>query len=100
MANPNRIPHKFMPWINVRKKFNLSHADIQMARELGMDPKRIRQPANPDPKQNGRLPLAMYIAGMYEERFGKAEPDDVKSMEELAAEHLARREAKKASQEE
>ena len=97
MANPNRIPHKFMPWINVRKKFNLSHAHIQMARELGMDPKRIRQPANPDPKQPGRLPLTKYIEKLYVERFDKPQPDDIRSMEELAAEHLAKRAAKKAA---
>lgn len=97
MANPNRIPHKFMPWINVRKKFNLSHTHIQMARELGMDPKRIRQPANPDPKQPGRLPLTKYIEKLYVERFDRTQPDDIRSMEELAAEHLARRAAKKAA---
>ncbi|MGB7327512.1 MAG: hypothetical protein WBD31_21730 [Rubripirellula sp.] len=99
MANPNRIPNKFKPWIAIRKKFGLSHTHVQMARELGMDIKRIRQPAKPDPNMPGRLPLNKYIEKLYFDRFEKTEPDDVKSMEDLAAEHMARREAKKAAKE-
>ncbi len=99
MANPKRIPNKFKPWIAVRKKFNLSHAHIQMARELGMDLKRIRQPAKPDMNEPGRLPLNKYIEKLYLERFDKTEPDVVTTMEELAAEHLVRRETKKRAKE-
>ncbi|QDT02767.1 hypothetical protein K227x_11450 [Rubripirellula lacrimiformis] len=100
MANPKRIPNKFKPWITIRKKFGLSHAHVQMARELGMDVKRIRQPAKPDPNMPGRLPLNKYIEKLYFARFDKAQPDEVKTMEDLAAEHLARRAAKKAARDE
>ncbi len=99
MANPNRIPNKFKPWIAIRKKFGLTHAHVQMARELGMDIKRIRQPANPDPNMPGRLPLNKYIEKLYVKRFDKTEPDEVKTMEDLAAEHMMRREAKKSEKE-
>ncbi len=32
---------KYQVWIDARKKFRLSHAHIQMARELGMNPKKF-----------------------------------------------------------
>lgn len=91
-----RIPHKFLPWINARKKFRLSHAHIQMARELGMNPKRFVSPLNPG-QQTGKLPLPQYIESLYEQRFDKRCPDFVRSIEEMAAQHMAQREAKKAA---
>jgi len=30
--------HKMQAWINARKRQQLSHAQVQMARELGMNP--------------------------------------------------------------
>src|SRR6056297_2519134 len=94
MANKKRIPHKFLPWIAARKQHRLSHGHVQMARELGMDPKRLRSPAKPA-NTPGRLPLDQYIEKLYFERFGKTQPDEICSIEQLAADHLARREAKK-----
>lgn len=41
MAKKGFIPQKLRPWIEARKKFKLSHAQIQMARELGMNPKKF-----------------------------------------------------------
>ena len=32
---------KLMAWIDARKRHRLSHAQIQMARELGMNPKKF-----------------------------------------------------------
>ncbi len=90
-----RIPHKYLPWIDARKKFQLSHAHIQMARELGMNPKRFPSMANRK-DQPWKLPLPEFIESLYEERFGKRMPDIVKSMEEFAAEHIERREKRKA----
>ena len=37
---------KYQPWVDTRKRFHLSHAHIQMARELGMNPKRFGGKAN------------------------------------------------------
>ena len=42
MAKKNKIPEKFKVWIDARKKYHLSHAQIQMARELGMNPKKLK----------------------------------------------------------
>ena len=40
MAN-NRIPKKHHPWIEARRRFHLSEAHIQMAWELGLNPKKF-----------------------------------------------------------
>jgi hypothetical protein len=32
---------KTQPWIDARKPYRLSHAHVQMARELGMNPKKL-----------------------------------------------------------
>ncbi|TWU37697.1 hypothetical protein Q31b_44860 [Novipirellula aureliae] len=91
----SRIPHKYQPWIDARKKYRLSHAQIQMARELGMSPKGFRSLANTDNKP-WKAPLPQFIESLYEKKFNKTEPDQILSIEEMAAEHMARREERKA----
>lgn len=94
--NKSRIPHKFLPWIDARKKYCLSHRHVQMARELGMNPKRFANMANTENKP-WKLPLPQYIESLYIERFEKESPDAILTIEEMAAEHMAKREAKKAA---
>jgi hypothetical protein len=36
-----RIPPHLQDWIDARKRHHLSHAHVQMARELGMNPKEL-----------------------------------------------------------
>ena len=36
-----RIPTKLKPWFEARRRFKLSHAHTQMARELGMNPRKL-----------------------------------------------------------
>ena len=95
MAKQARIPHKFLPWIDARKKFRLTDAQIQMARELGLSPKRFGKYADRK-DQPWKLPLAEFIQALYEKQFGKTCPDEVRSMEQLAADHVAKRAARKA----
>ena len=98
MPKKNRIPHKFKRWIDARKKFHLSNAHIQMARELGMNPKRFGSQSN-NKGQPWKLPLPEFIESLYEKKFGKRRPDVVRSMEEMAAQHVAKRAARKAERE-
>ncbi|MGB0596221.1 MAG: hypothetical protein ACPGLY_06000 [Rubripirellula sp.] len=94
MAKKQRIPHKFLPWIDARKKFRLSNAHIQMARELGLSPKRFGSYADRT-NQPWKLPLPEFIEAQYQKQFGKQRPDEVLSMEEIAAAHVAKRAARK-----
>jgi len=80
MPKKGFIPNKLRPWIEARKKYRLSHAQIQMARELGMKPKRFGGWANHKQEQ-WKLPLPEYIEYLYQKRFGKRFPDDVRSLE-------------------
>jgi hypothetical protein len=53
MGKQGRIPEKYQVWIDVRKRFHLAHAHIQMARELGMNPKKFGKLATTS-KNRGR----------------------------------------------
>lgn len=54
-----KIPAKYMPWVEARQRFQLSDAQIQMARELGLNPKKFGGLAYT--KQEPReLPLPQY----------------------------------------
>ncbi len=95
MAKKKRIPHKFHPWIDARKRFKLSDAHIQMARELGLSPKRFGRYADRT-KEPWKLPLSEFIDSLYLKQFGKERPDEVRTMEEIAAAHVDKRAARKA----
>ena len=83
MPKKTKIPAKHQAWISVRKKYHLSHANIQMARELGMNPKKFGKIAN-HKQEPWKAPLPVFIERIYFERFGKKRPDDVKSIEQMA----------------
>lgn len=89
-----RVPHKFLPWIAIRKQYSLTHAEVQMARELGLEPRRFPSYANIK-DQPWKKPLKEFIAELYLKQTGKEQPETVYSMEDLAAQHVARRLAKK-----
>src|SRR4030066_419966 len=44
-----KIPEKYQQWIEARKRFHLSDAHIQMARELGLSPKKFGGLVNTSP---------------------------------------------------
>jgi hypothetical protein len=96
VAKKKRIPHKFQPWIDARNNFKLSAAHIQMARELGLSPKRFGKYANRK-EEPWKLPLKEFIETLYEKQFNRSGPEKVMTIEEMAAEHVAKREAKKAA---
>lgn len=62
-----------------------------MARELGLNPKKLGGIANDD-QDSWKMPLPDYIEHLYRRRFGKAGPDDVRSIERRVKEKRARKE--------
>ena len=48
MAKKKKPNQKMQAWIDARKRHRLSHAQIQMARELGMNPKKLGKKDNHD----------------------------------------------------
>jgi hypothetical protein len=89
------IPNALRPWIEARRRFHLSHAHIQMARELGMNPEKFGKLAN-HRQEPWKAPLPVFIEDLYFRRFGKLKPDNVRSIEEIAAAKRAKKEAKDA----
>jgi hypothetical protein len=82
-SKPPRIPADLQPWIVARKRHHLSHAHVQMARELGMNPKKLGKLDN-HKQEPWKLPLPEFIEELYRKRFGKDRPDTVLSIEERA----------------
>ena len=67
-----RIPSKLQPWFDARQRFRLSHTHIQMARELGLNPRKFGSLANGQ-QEPWKRPLAEFIAHCYREHLGRAE---------------------------
>src|SRR5271170_7881213 len=84
---------KLQPWIQARRKHGLSHAHIQMARELGMNPKKFGKLDN-HRQEPWKAPLPIFIESLYFKRFGRERPDVVRSIEETAATQRAKRHAR------
>lgn len=89
-----RIPEDLQRWIDARKRFHLSHAQIQMARELGMNPRKFGGLAN-HRQEPWKAPLPVFIEYLYQKRFRKDRPDRVLSIEKRARELAAKKAAKR-----
>jgi hypothetical protein len=96
MPNAEFIPQKLRPWIEARKRYHLSHAQVQMARELGMNPKKLGGMAN-HKQEPWKMPLPQFIEHRYQRQFGKKMPGDVRSIETKVAEKSARKKMNKNS---
>lgn len=82
----NRLDPKLQAWVEARRRHHLSHAHVQMARELGMNPTKLGSLDNRR-QQSWKQPLPQFIESLYEKRFGRARPEVVMSVEERAAAH-------------
>lgn len=94
MAKKKKIPDKFQVWIDARKKFHLSNVHIQMAREIGMNPKKFGKLDN-HKQERWKAPLPQFIEKLYFKHFSKARPDTVKSIEQMVKEANRKREQRK-----
>ncbi len=100
-----RIPQNLQVWIDARKRHRFSHAVVQMARELGMNPKKLGALNNHE-QERWKAPLPEFISQLYFRRFGRSQPETVLTLEEIARnqwekkrERRARRAAERASSE-
>lgn len=93
------MPAGLQLWIDARKRFRLSHAHVQMARELGMNPKKLGKLDN-HKQEPWKAPLPEFIELCYSRRFGRTRPERVLSIEQRAAGTAAKKlrtKAKRAS---
>lgn len=93
---PKKLDPKLQAWIDARKRHLLSHAQVHMARELGMNPKKLGKLDNHD-QEPWKVPLPVFIEELYLKRFGKPAPGVVVSIEERARLNAKKKEARRAA---
>ena len=79
---PKAIPPNLQPWFDARRRYNLSHATVQMARELGLNPKKFGSLA--DTKASAwKASLPEFIAHCYYKAYKRHSPEVVRSLEQV-----------------
>jgi hypothetical protein len=71
-------------WMNAKRKYRLTDVQIQMARELGMNPRKFGSLAN-HKQENWKAPLADFIEELYNKRFKKESQTSSKNRGEICA---------------
>jgi hypothetical protein len=96
MGKSKPLPPRLQAWVEARERHRLSHAHLQMARELGLNPAKLGKLDNHQ-QEPWKAPLPQFIEHLYAKQFGRGRPDVVRSIEEAArlaerrrAEHKAR----------
>ena len=91
-------PERLRAWIEARNRFQLSHAHVQMARELGLKTDKLGKLDNHH-HELWKAPLSEFIEELYLKGFGRRRPDEIVSLEERARldvqKEAARREARR-----
>ncbi len=80
---PKPVPPSLQAWIQARRRHHLSHAHVQMARELGMNPKKMGSIDN-HKQEPWKAPLPQFIEDLYLKRFGRERPEVVLTVEQRA----------------
>jgi hypothetical protein len=91
-----KLNQKMQAWIDARKRHRLTHAQVQMARELGMNPGKLGKIDNHN-QEPWKAPLPEFIQMLYLKRFGKPCPDNVVSIEEQCRLDQETKEARRAA---
>lgn len=89
------LSSKYQPWVDAQKRYHLSNEHIQMARELGLNPKKFGGLAN-HKQEPWKAPLPDFIADLYFKRFGRERPEQVKSIEQMVRDQKQKKAEKKA----
>jgi hypothetical protein len=81
-------------WQEAQKRYHLSPTQVQMARELGLNPQKLGKLV-PNRGERWKLPLPRFIEAIYCKRFQRAKPQRVVSLGALWEEEKKRRETKR-----
>ena len=96
MAKRTKKPNpKMQAWIEARKRHHLSHAQVHMARELGMNPAKLGKIDN-HKQEPWKLPLPQFIEELYFKRFGTF-PEAVLSIEERCRRDAVKKEERRVA---
>lgn len=67
---------KLQAWLEAKKKYHLSDMHIQMARELGLNPKKFGGIAN-HKQEVWKAPLPVFLERIYFKRFNRKRPINI-----------------------
>jgi len=81
MSTKKPLAPQAQAWVDARRRHRLSHAQVQMARELGLNPKKLGKIDNHG-QEPWKAPLPQFIEHLYAKRFGREAPGVVKPIEE------------------
>jgi hypothetical protein len=90
------LPPHLQVWADARKRYRLSHAHVQMARELGLNPKKFGK-LGQNRQEPWKAPLPQFIEHIYAKRFGRERPEVVVPVEERARQLEQKKAARKAA---
>ena len=89
------LPPKTRAWVEARKRHRFSHAQVQMARELGLNPGKLGELSNHG-QEPWKAPLPQLIEHLYLKRFGREQPRVVTPAENWERSAAARNPARHA----
>ena len=86
-------------WMVAQKRHRLSDKQVQMARELGLNPDKLGKIDN-HRQESWKAPLPQFIESIYFKRFKREEPETVKRLKQIMAEMEAKKKLQKEKKEE
>lgn len=86
-------------WMVAQKRHRLSDKQVQMARELGLNPDKLGKIDN-HKQEAWKAPLPQFIEEIYFKRFKREEPETVKPLKQIMAEMDFKEKQQKTKKEE
>ncbi|MCS2239584.1 hypothetical protein [Phocaeicola dorei] len=86
-------------WMVAQKRHRLSDRQVQMARELGLNPDKLGKIDN-HRQEPWKAPLPQFIENIYFKRFRREEPETVKPLKQILKEMETRKKLQKEKKEE
>jgi hypothetical protein len=75
-VSKQKVSQKLIPWLEAKKRHRLTDEQVQMARELGMNPKKLGKLDN-HKQEPWKVPLPRFIEGLYLKRFKRPRPEKI-----------------------
>lgn len=86
-------------WMVAQKRHRLSDKQVQMARELGLNPDKLGKIDN-HKQEPWKAPLPQFIEHIYFKRFKREEPETIKPLKQILKEMDIKKKLQKEKKEE
>ena len=86
-------------WMAAQKRHRLSDKHVQMARELGLNPDKLRKIDN-HRHEPWKVPLPQFIEDIYFKRFKREQPETVRPLKQILKEMEFKKKLQKEKKEE